>query len=117
MRQDGSGAARTGHRLGSATLAFVVSIVALILAVAFMAATVYALLSPVTGSNVVPRSVDELRVLGWLSLLVGAFAVATATAEELGARRRETGEAPESLPGASRSSSASRSKARPATSR
>jgi hypothetical protein len=111
MRQNGSGPAIDGHRLGSATLAIIVSVVAVIVAVAFMAESIYALMSPVTGSDVVPRSLDDLRFFGLLSLVIAGFALATATSEELRARRREKGEAPESVSSASLRSASSQSKA------
>jgi hypothetical protein len=98
---------RQNQGLGSATLAIVVSVLAVIGAVAFTAGSIYVLLSPVTGTDVVPRSLEDFRVLATLSLVVAGFAVVMATSEELRARRREQSEAPESVPSASRSSATS----------
>jgi hypothetical protein len=116
-RHHGSDAARTGNRFSGETVAFIASLAAVTLAVAASAASVYVLLAIVTSAGVVPRSADDWRVLGSLSLVIGGFAVVMATRDELHARRRGISETPEGLSGASRTLTASRSRARPEPSR
>jgi hypothetical protein len=110
-RNQGPDAARADTSLSGTTGALVASLAAVALAVAISAASVYLALAAVMSPSAVPRSTDDWRVLGVLSLAFGAFAAAMATRDELRARREGTQEASQRSSSASRAASASRSRA------
>jgi hypothetical protein len=116
-RRQGSDAATTGSRLSDATITFIASLGAVVLAVAASSASVYFLFAIVTSVDVVPRSTHDLRALGSISLAIGGFAVVMALQDELRARRLGMGETPEGLSGASLELTSSGSTARPEPSR
>ena len=116
-RTQGSDLAGTGSRPSDATITFIASLGAVVLAVAASAASVYFLFAIVTSANVAPRSTHDLRALGSISLVIGGFAVLMALQDELRARKRGMGEAPEGLSGASLELTPSGSTARPEPSR
>jgi hypothetical protein len=110
-RNQGPDAAGTDTSLSGTTGSFIASLAAVALAVATSAATVYLALAAVMSPRVVPRSTDDWRVLGVLSLAFGTFAAAMATRDELRARREGIQEASERSSAASSAASASRSRA------